>query len=52
MTKGILKSSKTKKRLYDQFLKSKSYEHDLIAKTAINYLNRLNKQQSRNITQR
>ena len=28
ITKGILKSSKTKKRLYDKFLKSKTYEHE------------------------
>ena len=29
ITKGILKSSKTKQRLYDKFLKSKSYEHEI-----------------------
>ena len=29
ITKGILKSSKTKQRLYDKFLKSKSYEHQI-----------------------
>ena len=27
--KGILKFSKTKQRLYDKFLKSKSYEHEI-----------------------
>ena len=27
--KGILKSSKTKQRLYDKFLKSKTYEHEI-----------------------
>ena len=29
ITKGILKSSKTKQRLYDKFLKSKTYEHEI-----------------------
>ena len=29
ITKVILKSSKTKQRLYDKFLKSKSYEHEI-----------------------
>ena len=29
ITKGILKSSKTNQRLYDKFLKSKSYEHEI-----------------------
>ena len=28
-TKGILKSSKTKQRLYDKYLKSKTYEHEI-----------------------
>ena len=32
ITKGILKSSKTKQRLYDKFLKSKTYEHEIIYK--------------------
>ena len=30
ITKLILKSSKTKQRLYDKFLKSKSYEHEIV----------------------
>ena len=29
ITKGILKSSKTKQRLYDKFLKSKTYEYEI-----------------------
>ena len=29
ITKGILKSSKTKQRLYDKYLKSKIYEHEI-----------------------
>ena len=29
ITKGILKSLKTKQRLYDKFLKSKTYEHEI-----------------------
>ena len=29
ITKGILKSSKTKRRLCDRFLKSKTYEHEI-----------------------
>ena len=29
ITKGILKSSKTKQTLYDKFLKSKTYEHEM-----------------------
>ena len=29
ITKGILKSSKTKQRLYDKFLKSTSYKHEI-----------------------
>ena len=29
VTKGILKSSKTKQRLYDKYLKSKIYEHEI-----------------------
>ena len=29
ITKGILKSSKTKQMLYDKFLKSKTYEHKI-----------------------
>ena len=29
ITKGILKSSKTKQRLYDKFLKSKTFEHEI-----------------------
>ena len=33
ITKGILKSSKTKQRLYDKFLKSKTYEHEIVLKT-------------------
>ena len=32
-TKGILKSSKAKQRLYDKFLKSKTYEHEISYKT-------------------
>ena len=28
ITKGVLKSSKTKQRLYDKFLNSKTYEHE------------------------
>ena len=28
ITKGIIKSSKTKQRLYDKFLKSKTYERE------------------------
>ena len=30
--KGILKSSKTKQRLYDKFFESKTYEHEIIYK--------------------
>ena len=29
ITKGILKFSKTKQTLYDKFLKSKTYEHEI-----------------------
>ena len=29
ITKGILRSSKTKQRLYDKFLKAKTYEHEI-----------------------
>ena len=29
ITKGILKSSKTKQRLYDKFLKPKTFEHEI-----------------------
>ena len=33
ITKGILKSSKTEQRLYDKFLKSKIYEHEISYKS-------------------
>ena len=29
ITKGVLKSSKTKQRHYDKFLQSKTYEHEI-----------------------
>ena len=45
ITNGILKPSKIKQRLYDKFLKSKTYEHEIS-------LNLLNKEQILNITQR
>ena len=33
ITKGILKFSKTKQRLYDKLLKSKTYEHEISYKS-------------------
>ena len=51
ITKGILKFSKRKQRVSDKFLKSKTYEHEIVIKTTVSYLNRLKKEPSRDITQ-
>ena len=50
--KGNSKIFKNKAKTYDKFLKSKTDELRKVLRSTVNYLNRLNKVQSHNITPR
>lgn len=43
MTKGLLKSSRKKQKLYEKYLKHKTYKNEIITKTVTIYLKKIKK---------